>query len=148
MKKIFFKSLACLATGFLFTSCSAIFCGSRATVTFDTDAPVEEATLMIDGIKYNVDSFPYSMKIKRGFYETAVKAEAKGYEPTWIYIYKNFNPVSIINLTNIIGWGIDAATGAMMQPEQKYYEIHFKKSADTQQAENSQQETTNNDQTL
>ena len=33
--------------------------------------------------------------------------------------------VSVINLLDILGWGIDAATGAMTKPEFKFYQIDF-----------------------
>lgn len=119
--------IAALSSGALLlcSSCASVFCGSRARVTFDTNVPVREATLVIDGEKHNVNSFPYSTKVKRGFNDTPVRASAEGYEDVRFTIYKTFNPVSVINLTNIIGWGIDAATGAMMKPDQNYYEINF-----------------------
>ena len=40
-------------------------------------------------------------------------------------INKKFNPVSIINLMEPIGWGIDALTGAITKPENKVYEIEM-----------------------
>ena len=42
-----------------------------------------------------------------------------------VIINKSFNAVSVINLLNILGWGIDAATGAMTKPEFKFYQIDF-----------------------
>ena len=99
--------LLAAATGTAFTSCATVFCGSRAKVTFDANVPTESATLTIT--------------------DTEVKAEAPGYEPVRFTIYKNFNAVSVINLLEILGWGIDAATGAMMKPDQRSYEIMFTK---------------------
>ena len=32
---------------------------------------------------------------------------------------------SVINLLDILGWGIDAATGAITKPEFKFYQIDF-----------------------
>ncbi|WP_417152967.1 hypothetical protein [Rikenella microfusus] len=119
--------LLCAATGLAFTSCATVFCGSRAKVTFDTNVPVESATLTIDGKKHQITTFPYKAKVKRGFTDTEVKAEAPGYETVRFTIYKNFNAVSVINLFDVLGWGIDAATGAMMKPDQRSYEIMFKK---------------------
>lgn len=115
-----------LFVAFITTSCASIFCGSKAKVTFESNiqAPV---TLTIDGRKYNDVTFPYTTKIARGFDETIVKAEAESYKTETLVIDKKFNPVSIINLTDILGWGIDAATGAMMKPEYKFYQIEFKK---------------------
>ena len=42
-----------------------------------------------------------------------------------LYIDKTFNYVSIINLTDVLGWAIDAATGAIMKPEFKFYEFEM-----------------------
>lgn len=107
------------------TSCATIFCGSKAKVTFDGNVK-EEITLTIDGRKHKNISFPYTTKIARGFDETVVKAEVDSYETETLYIDKKFNAVSVINLTDILGWGIDAATGALMKPEFKFYEFEFK----------------------
>ena len=92
------------------TSCATVFCGSKAKVTFDSDI-AEKATLTIDGRKYTNVTFPYTTKIRRGFDETVVKAESPAYTTETVIINKSFNAVSVINLLNILGWGIDAATG-------------------------------------
>lgn len=109
----------------MLTSCATVFCGSKARVTFESDIP-EKATLTIDGRKHTNVTFPYTTKIKRGFNETVVKAEAPSYQTETIIIDKNFNAVSVINLCNVLCWGIDAATGAMMKPEFKFYQIDFR----------------------
>ena len=106
------------------SSCSSIFCGSKAKVTFESDIQ-EEATLTIDGLKHHNVTFPYTTKVRRGFDETVVKVEAPSYETETIIINKNFNAVSVINLLDILGWGIDAATGAMTKPEQKFYQVEM-----------------------
>lgn len=108
----------------LMSSCATVFCGSKAKVTFDSDIK-EKATLTIDGRKHTNVTFPYTTKIRRGFDETIVKAEAPSYTTETVIINKSFNAVSVINLLNILGWGIDAATGAMTKPEFKFYQIDF-----------------------
>jgi hypothetical protein len=107
------------------SSCATIFCGAKAKVTFDSNIKTP-VTLTIDGRKHSDVTFPYTTKIDRGFDETIVKAEAESYQTEIIYIDKEFNPVSIINLGDLLGWGIDAATGAITKPESKYYNIEFK----------------------
>ncbi len=109
----------------MFSSCATFFCGSRAKVTFDTNVPVESAALTIDGKKYQVNAFPYETRVKRGFTDTEVKVESEGYDPVRFTIFKTFNAVSVINLFDLLGWGIDAATGAMTKPDQRAYEIMF-----------------------
>ena len=85
----------------------------------------EEATLTIDGLKHTNVTFPYTTKIRRGFDETVVKIESPNYTASPIIINKNFNAVSVINLLDVLGWGIDAATGAITKPEFKFYQIDF-----------------------
>lgn len=119
MKRIF---IACSALAF--SSCATIFCGTKAQITFQSDIE-EQATLTIDGRKYANVTFPYTTKIRRGFNETIVKAEAPSYESETIVIDKKFNPISIINLCEILGWAIDAATGAITKPENNFYQIEF-----------------------
>lgn len=110
---------------FLMSSCATVFSGSKTRVTFESDIR-EPATLTIDGRKHTDVTFPYTTKIKRGFDETVVKAEAPGYTTETIIIDKTFNATSVINLFDVLGWGIDAATGAIMKPECKFYQIDFR----------------------
>ena len=107
------------------SSCATIFCGSKKTVTFESNLPVESATLTVDGRKYHNVTFPYVVKVKRGFDETVVLAESEGYKKVSIIIDKNFNPVSVLNLLDVLGWGIDAASGAITKPEFNSYQIDF-----------------------
>jgi len=54
-----------------------------------------------------------------------VKVETPNFSAEPIIINKSFNAVSVINLLDILGWGIDAATGAITKPEFKFYQIDF-----------------------
>ncbi len=125
MKRILTFLLLSALCGAL-SSCATIFCGSKKKVTFDSNIPVESATLTIDGRRHYNVTFPYVAKVKRGFDDTFVTAESEGYQKTNLTIEKNFNAVSVINLIDILGWGIDAATGAMMKPEYDSYILEFK----------------------
>lgn len=126
MKNRILKFVVCSAILCSTTSCASIFCGSKAKVTFDCNVK-EDVALTIDGRKYHDVAFPFTTKVKRGFDETIVKAEANSYKPEIVVIDKKFNPVSIINLCDVLGWGIDAATGAITKPENNYYQIELKK---------------------
>ena len=64
--KVVILALVCLTLN----SCSSIFCGSKAKVTFESDIK-EDATLTIDGHKHRNVTFPYTTKIRRGFEEVA-----------------------------------------------------------------------------
>lgn len=124
MKNLTIVILA-LTCSTMLTSCATVFCGSKANVTFESDIK-EDVTLTIDGRKHHNVTFPYTTKIKRGFDETVVKAEAPSYKTETIIIDKTFNAVSIINLLDVLAWGIDAATGAITKPEYKWYQIEMK----------------------
>lgn len=133
MKKIFVPAL--IISALALSSCATVFCGSKAKITFESNID-QTADLTIDGHKHNNVTFPYTTKVKRGFDDTVVKAEAEGYETQSIYIDKKFNAVSVINLCNVLGWGIDAATGAITKPENNTYQIDFvRKPANDEKAE-------------
>lgn len=110
----------------MISSCATIFTGSKSKVTFTSNVDKADK-FYVDGIPYSNVSFPYTTKIKKGFQSTLIKAESKDLDPVTIEIDKKFNAVSVLNMFGIIGWGIDAATGAMMKSEYKGYEILFKK---------------------
>ena len=126
MKRQIVKFVICGAILFSTTSCASVFCGAKAKVTFDCNVK-EGVSLTIDGLKHHNVSFPFTTKKKRGLDDTIVKAEAESYKPEILVIDKRFNPVSIINLCDVLGWGIDAATGAITKPDNKYYQIELKK---------------------
>ena len=86
------KIIAAIACLVLSTSCATVFCGSKAKVTFESDIK-EPATLTIDGQKHHNVTFPYTTKIRRGFDETVVKAEAASYETATVVVNKSFNAV-------------------------------------------------------
>ena len=86
--------LVLLLVSAAFTSCATVFCGSKKAITLDANVPVQSANLIIDGHKYRNVTFPYVVKVKRGFDDSVVKAEAEGYQNTELVIYKSFNAVS------------------------------------------------------
>ncbi len=120
MKKLFLL----LVASTMLCSCATLFTGLKTKVTFDSEVQ-QPVSLTVDGVKVGTVTLPYTMKVKGGFNETIVKAETQGYKPYVLIIDKDFNPVSVLNLFGLLGWGIDAATGAMMKPEYKFYEFYF-----------------------
>lgn len=120
------KTLLLLSAGYILSGCATIFTGSKKKVTFSANTE-QSATLTIDGYKYHNITFPYTVKIRGGFEDTMVQAESDGYEKTQVVINKTFNAVSVLNFFDLLGWGIDAASGAMMKPEYKFYEFEFEK---------------------
>lgn len=64
-----------------------------------------------------------------------MKVEAPSYNTETVIINKNFNAISVLNLCDILGWGIDAATGAITKPEFKFYEIEMTPKKETKSKE-------------
>ena len=120
MKKILlFTSMMLLA------SCATLFTGSKSKVQLDGNTNRTPVDITIDGQRYEQVILPTKVKVKKGFKESNLKATALGYEPYETTIGKKFNAISILNLGNPVAWGIDAATGAMMTTDSKYYYLEM-----------------------
>ena len=63
------------------------------------------------------------MNVKRNISETDVEFKLDGYETRLITLSQEFNVVSVINLGNLFGWGIDVLSGAVMKYDRKSYDI-------------------------
>lgn len=119
----------------LLTSCASIFNGSKAKITLNNNNVTEPVELNVDGKVYSDVYFPTTVRIKRGFKDTKITAEAKSYEKGEITVDKKFNGLTLLNIAlgGIVGMGIDAATGAMMKPEFKSYYIPMERRSDVPQ---------------
>lgn len=116
---ILFLCTVCLS------SCATIFNTPKAKVTLASDNVSVPVDISIDGNKkYSDVLLPKRIKIKRGFKPTNVKIEADGYSSSSFNITKKFNSASLWNiLFGVVPMAVDAATGAIMKPESKYYNI-------------------------
>ena len=123
MKKLVVFSL-CIA---ILTSCATIFNGSKARVVLADEKVTDPGDLTGDGAKYPNILLPARVKIKRGFKDTKVVAEARGYNSSSVDIHKKFNGTTLWNiiLGGIPGMAVDAATGAMMKPESNFYNLNM-----------------------
>lgn len=117
------KLIILVALVLLLPSCSTIFCGSKSKITLYNSEVLTPVDITVDGKKVGKKRFPVRVKVKRGFAESTIKVRAQDYKTSIVKVEKKFNPVSIINLTNILGWGIDVATGAITKPTQKIYYV-------------------------
>ncbi len=104
---------------FLMTGCATIFTGTKDRITF-TSSP-SGATIYKDGVE--ICTTPCNYRVKRSLNDTEVEFKLDGYESRLITLDKEFNLVSIINLGNLFGWGIDALSGAVMKYDRKSYDI-------------------------
>jgi hypothetical protein len=102
-----------------FTSCATIFTGSRQTVKIATFPP--GADVFVEGEK--MGQTPTEISLKKGFNPESVVVKKDGFENKNVPLNTTFNPVAILNLFGLLGWGIDAATGAMMKYDKKFYEV-------------------------
>ena len=104
---------------FSFGSCATIFTGPRQTVKIATFPP--GADVFVEGEK--MGQTPTEISLKKGFNPESVVVKKEGFENKNVPLNTTFNPVAILNLFGLLGWGIDAATGAMMKYDKKFYEV-------------------------
>ena len=105
------------------TSCATIFSGTKDSLTFNTKQ--EGAKLYHKGI--DKCTLPCTIKMKRSLGDDIIVVKKDGYEDRMFELDKKFNAVSIINLFSLVGWGVDAATGALMKYDQTVYDIELEK---------------------
>lgn len=117
MKRIF--NIAAVSATLLLSSCATIFTGTKQTVQINSNPPA--ATIEVDGIKAGVT--PMAVPLKKGFTGQTISLKLEGYETKTFQPVTTFNPVSVLNLLGMIGWAVDAATGAMMKYDPKVYEF-------------------------
>jgi len=103
------------------TSCATIFTGSTEKINFDSN--VKGAIVEFDGVE--VGETPFTLKVKKSFNGT-IKMSSDGYQDKNFELMKSFNGVSILNLSNLLGWIIDYATGAINKIDKKGYDITLK----------------------
>ncbi len=125
MKKLLLIALLALSM----TSCATIISGTKKRVVFDGDVK-QPVTMIVDGRHYGNVRLPYKVNVKRGFRDSEVRITVDGYEPVTIYVDKNFNPWSLLNLADPVGWIIDVATGAITQPAMSHYWVYFSPKAE------------------
>jgi hypothetical protein len=114
------RSIVLLAATLLFmTSCATLFSGTKDRITFNSSP--SGAMIYIDGVEQC--RTPCSIEVKRSINDTDVEFKLDGYDTRLITLSKEFNVVSIINLGNLLGWGIDALSGAVMKYDRKTYDI-------------------------
>jgi hypothetical protein len=104
---------------FLMTGCATIFTGTRDRISFISTP--SGAVIYKDGIE--ICTTPCNYNVKRSLNDTEVEFKLDGYETRLITLDKELNLVSIINLGNLFGWGIDALSGAVMKYDRKSYDI-------------------------
>jgi hypothetical protein len=108
----------------LLTSCATIFTGTKDVISFDSEPKGD--MVYIDGLE--VCRTPCRTPVKRSLEGKQVELSLDGYETRVILLDTKFNLVSVLNLGNILGWGIDALTGTIMRYDRKNYKVELQKS--------------------
>lgn len=116
MKKI---TLILGTTILLATGCATIFTGTKDRITFNSNP--SGAVIYKDGVE--LCTTPCSYQVKRSINDTEIELKLDGYQTRLITLDKEFNVISIINLGNLLGWGVDALSGAIMKYDRKTYDI-------------------------
>lgn len=93
---------------FLTSSCATIFSGTREEILFTSEP--SGVKIIMDG--YTVGKTPIMLDVRRSLSGRWVAFELEGYESQYIKLEADFNAVSVLNLTCLICWGVDLATGA------------------------------------
>jgi hypothetical protein len=121
MKKNTFPFL--ITAMLFFSGCATLFSGTKDRIYFNSSP--EGATILIDGVEQCKS--PCSLWVKRSIGDTDVELKLEGYNTRIITLSHTLNVISILNLGNLFGWGIDAISGAVMRYDKKAYEITLDK---------------------
>lgn len=123
--KLISSILTLLYTVLSISSCATVFNGVKAKVWLTNDKVSEPVSITADNKYYDNVMLPYRVKVKRGYKDSKITITSNSYEPFSMDINKVFNASYIANILCPIGFIIDAATGAMMKPDQKRYYVNL-----------------------
>ncbi|MGB4776568.1 MAG: PEGA domain-containing protein [Daejeonella sp.] len=112
-------SVSALAVSLLLTSCATVFTGTKQTVQINSTPP--GATVEVDGIAKGTT--PVAIELKKGFNGQSITLKKAGFEPTTFQPKTTLHPIALLNFAGLVGWIIDASTGAMMKYEPKFYDV-------------------------
>lgn len=110
----------------LLTSCGTLFTPTQQSIVF-TGLP--ETTIYDNGKKLGQikEDGETTIKIKKKLSKKRLLAKKEGYKNEYVILYTTLNPVSIINLTNVIAWGVDLGTGKCCKYEDDVVNIEMEK---------------------
>lgn len=113
-------TLSLVLASLMLSSCATLFTGVRQKVTIESNPP--GAQIFIDGRNEGVT--PNTIRMHRDFDLVThngkdIRLVMEGYHDQY-FMDTKFNPIAILNITNILFWGIDIMTGAVMRYENHY----------------------------
>ena len=109
------------------SSCGTLFTTSKQSITF---MGMPETRIYDNGKKLGEISEGGTtiIKVRKELSSKTLIAKKDGYKNTPFTLDATFNPVSIINLTNILAWAIDLGTGKCCKWDTDVVEIEMEKS--------------------
>ena len=121
MKRLSSLLVTLVAFSILVSSCATIFTGTRDHISFESTP--SGATVYLDGVE--LCKTPCSQEIKRSLSKKSVEFRLDGYKTRFIVLDREFNLVSVLNLTSPFGWAIDMLTGSIYNYDRKHYYIQM-----------------------
>lgn len=124
MKKVSLFTL--ISIMFLTSSCASIFTSAKQNITFVG----EEGTKIYDNgqkIATIGETGETSVRIRKKLSSKELVAKKEGYKPATVTLDSQFNPISCINLLNVLAWAIDLGTQKACKWENTYIEIEMEK---------------------
>ncbi len=115
------KLILLLAAIPLLGGCATIFTGTSDSITIITNPP--GAQIYVNGLERG--QTPNTVRVKRNLSSADITLRLEGHETRTFTLEQEFNAVSVLNLFNILFWGIDAATGSLMRYRPQMYEINL-----------------------
>lgn len=126
MNKKHLSILLLLGTAFCFSSCGTLFTSSRQEITFTGESGI---SIYDKGQKLTVinDEGIGTAKIKKRLSSKTLTAKKEGYKTTPIQLDATLNPISILNLLDVIGWAVDLGTGKCCKWADDVIEVQMEK---------------------
>ena len=105
------------------TGCATLFTGTSDTITFESEP--SGARVLVDGL--SIGRTPVTTSVKRPGLggSKLVTMQLDGYEDMTFQLDSSFNVISVLNLTNLLGWGIDVVTGAIGKYDRRFYSMEL-----------------------
>jgi hypothetical protein len=106
------------------TACASIVDGTSQQIALDTNPSGATCTFERNGVFLSkIDNTPSSIYVKKSKYDIMVSCKKEGYEVTKDTLPSGVEGATFVNILagGVIGWGVDAASGAMNKyPTEKF----------------------------
>jgi len=132
MKRFTTSLLTLLLASTLLAGCGTIFSGTSDDISFNSQPA--GADIMVGGAKRGTT--PATISVSRdALNDKVVTLKKDGYEDRRIKLQKDFTLVSIFNGPNLLWWGVDVFTGALMNYSKRDYNVELDQGASSYRLE-------------